>query len=160
MIRDVRYRVDEPAHGILRVDGVRVVYTRFQPPRVARVEREAKGSTARCPPARYRLVAAAAERRETSARRRPSSSRSATSSSLGHDPATAQTRFGVRVEPTRAVPVAVRGQDRIGTPGLLVLRAPDAGRYTLFVEANGHGARAASSSSASDGRLALPPARR
>jgi hypothetical protein len=55
----------------------------------------------------------------------------------------ARTRFGVRVR-TDAERFRWRFAGGTGTarPGLLVLRAPRAGRYTLFVEANGHGARA------------------
>ena len=34
------------------------------------------------------------------------------------------------------------GRTGVGKPGLLVLRAPKAGRYKLFVDANGHAARA------------------
>jgi hypothetical protein len=57
--------------------------------------------------------------------------------------ATARTRFGVRVT-TDASSYRWRfaGRTGVGKPGLLVLRAPRAGRYLLFVEANGHGARA------------------
>jgi hypothetical protein len=55
----------------------------------------------------------------------------------------ARTRFGVRVA-TDAARFRWRFAGGTGTarPGLLVLRAPRAGRYTLFVEANGHGDRA------------------
>ena len=58
-------------------------------------------------------------------------------------PVLAQTRFGVRVTTdAKSFRWWFAGRTGIGTPGLLVLRAPDAGRYRLFVEANGHGARA------------------
>jgi hypothetical protein len=57
--------------------------------------------------------------------------------------ARARTRFGIRVT-TDAARYRWRfaGGTGVGTPGLLVLRAPRAGRYTLYVEANGHADKA------------------
>ena len=57
--------------------------------------------------------------------------------------ARARTRFGVRVT-TDAARFSWRFAGRTGEakPGLLVLRAPTAGRYTLYVDVNGHGAKA------------------
>ncbi len=57
--------------------------------------------------------------------------------------AKARTRFGIRVT-TDAARFSWRfaGGKGVAEPGLLVLRAPKAGRYTLFVEANGHADKA------------------
>ena len=57
--------------------------------------------------------------------------------------ALARTRFGVRVT-TDAGSFRWRFAGRTGTgeAGLLVLKAPKAGRYTLFVETNGHADKA------------------
>ena len=55
----VRYRVDEPAHGVLRVDGVRRVYTKFKPLEGS-LEWNGKQKNRRSLPAGvHRLVAAA-----------------------------------------------------------------------------------------------------
>jgi hypothetical protein len=58
-------------------------------------------------------------------------------------PVTAETRFGVRVTTdAKSFRWRFAGRTGIGSPGLLVLRAPPEGRYLLFVEANKHAARA------------------
>jgi hypothetical protein len=56
----------------------------------------------------------------------------------------ARARFGIRVlTDARTVKWRFARASGSAKPGLLVLRAPrKAGRYTLFVTANGHGARA------------------
>ena len=55
----------------------------------------------------------------------------------------ARTRFGVRVDTdARSYHWRFAGGRGVSTDELLVLRAPRAGRYRLFVEANGHGASA------------------
>jgi hypothetical protein len=53
----------------------------------------------------------------------------------------ARTRFGVRVR-TDASSFRWRfaGRRGLAPAGLLVLRAPRAGRYRLYVDVNGHGA--------------------
>jgi hypothetical protein len=58
--------------------------------------------------------------------------------------AKARTRFGIRVT-TDAQRFSWRfaGGHGTGEPGLLVLRAPRAGRYTLYVQTNGHADKAA-----------------
>ena len=58
-------------------------------------------------------------------------------------PVVSETRFGVRViSDASAFRWRFAGRTGVGKPGLLVLQAPRAGRYLLFVEANEHGARA------------------
>jgi len=53
----------------------------------------------------------------------------------------ARTRFGVRVvTDARSYRWRFAGGRGVSTRELLVLRAPRAGRYRLFVEVNGHGA--------------------
>jgi hypothetical protein len=141
----VRYRVDEPAHGILRVDGVRVVYTRFQPLEGALVwNGKRRGGHRSLPAGVYRLVAAAADE-AGNVGKAPASFATIRYIELARStiPVLAQTRFGVRVSTdAKTFRWRLAGRTGIGTPGLLVLRAPDAGRYQLFVDANGHGARA------------------
>jgi hypothetical protein len=141
----VRYRVDEPAHGILRVDGVRHVYTLFKPLEGALVwNGKRKGSRRPLPAGVYRLVAAAADE-AGNVGKAPASFVTIRYISLARTtiPVAGQTRFGVRVSTdAKSFRWRFAGRTGIGTPGLLVLRAPDAGRYLLFVQANGHGARA------------------
>jgi hypothetical protein len=140
----VRYRVDEPSHGILRVDGVRRVYTLFKP-----LEGSLKWSGTQkggrpLPPGVHRLVAAAADE-AGNVGKAPASFVTIRYIELARTtiPVLAQTRFGVRVRTdAKSFRWRFAGRTGIGAPGLLVLRAPDAGRYLLFVEANGHGARA------------------
>ncbi len=140
----VRYTLDEPAHGILRVDGLRHVYTKFQPLEgTLEWNGKLRGRALRA--GTHRLVAAAkddAGNVGTAARDILAEIRYIELART-NIVATARTRFGVRVK-TDAPTFRWRfaGMAGIGAPGLLVLRAPRAGRYNLFVEANGHGDRA------------------
>ena len=138
------YRVDEPAHALLFVNGVRRVRGRSQrlegkldwfgrvdgrPLRAGRYDlslgaEDAAGNVGGPTPAaavRIRYV----ELSRTSIRVR------------------ARTRFGIRVR-TDAATFRWRfaGGRGVARPGLLVLRAPRPGRYRLFVNVNGHGAAA------------------
>jgi hypothetical protein len=140
----VRYRFSERAHGLLFLGEQRVVRTRRQRPAdkldwsghlnkralragtygftLAAEDLAGNVSDGRSFTATIRYVELA--RRQIRARTR--------------------TRFGVRVR-TDAASVRWRFAGGTGRArrGLLVLRAPRRpGRYTLFVEANGHGARA------------------
>ncbi|MDX6439002.1 MAG: hypothetical protein QOF45_1585 [Gaiellaceae bacterium] len=139
----VSYRVDEPAHGILRVDGVRHVYTKFKRPEGAlEWSGKLKGRALKTGP--HRLVAAAEDEAGNVGKAREifvtiryiELARTTI-------PVLAQTRFGVRVT-TDAKTFRWRfaGRTGVARPGLLILRAPQPGRYMLFVEANKHGARA------------------
>jgi hypothetical protein len=139
----VRYRLDEPAHGILRVDGVRHVYTKFKRPEGSlEWSGKLKGRTLKTGP--HRLVAAAEDEAGNVGRAREifvtiryiELARTTI-------PVVAQTRFGVRVTTdAKAFRWRFAGRTGVGRPGLLILRAPRPGRYMLFVEANKHGARA------------------
>ncbi len=140
----VRYRVDEPAHGVLLVDGARRVYTRFQPLESS-LEWNGKQRGRSLRAGTHRLAAAAEDEagnvgeapREIVVTIRYIALARTTIRAL------ARTRFGVRVT-TDASTFRWRfaGRVGVGSPGLLVLRAPRAGRYLLVVEANGHRARA------------------
>jgi FlgD Ig-like domain len=140
----VRYRFSERAHGLLFLGERRVVRTRGQRAEDkldwhGRVEKRA------LPAGTYSFTLAAEDtagnlsegRRFTATIRYVELSRPSIRASV-------RTRFGVRVL-TDAASIRWRfaGGSGRARPGLLVLRAPRrAGRYTLFVEANGHAARA------------------
>jgi hypothetical protein len=141
----VRYRVDEPAHGVLRVDGVRVVYTRFQPLEGAMTWNGKRKGGRSLPAGVHRLVAAAVDDAGNVGKAPRPIFVTIRYIELARTtiPVLAQTRFGVRVT-TDAKTFRWRfaGRTGVGEPGLLILRAPREGRYLLFVEANKHGARA------------------
>jgi hypothetical protein len=141
----VRYRVDEPAHGILRVDGVRVVYTRFQPLEGAMKWTGKRKGGRSVPAGVHRLVAAAVDDAGNVGKAPRPIFVTIRYIELARTtiPVVARTRFGVRVT-TDAKTFRWRfaGRTGVGKPGLLILRAPREGRYLLFVEANKHGARA------------------
>ena len=136
----VRYRVDEPAHGLLFVRGTREVYTLFQ-----RREDEMSwygrrgGRPVR--PGRYSLAVAA---EDTAGNVGPSVALASVRVryiELARETirATARTRFGVRVDTdARSYLWLFAGRTGRSRADLLVLRAPRAGRYRLFVEANRH----------------------
>jgi hypothetical protein len=138
----VRYRVDEPAHGILRVDGVRHVYTKFKRPEGSlEWNGNVKGRTLETGP--HRLVAAA-EDEAGNVGKAPEIFVTIRYIELARPTilAVARTRFGVRVATdAKSFRWRFAGRTGVGEPGLLVLRAPRAGRYVLFVEANNHAAR-------------------
>jgi hypothetical protein len=140
----VHYRVDEPAHGILRVDGVRLVYTRFQPLEGSLAWNGKRKGGRSLPAGIHRLVAATTDE-AGNVGKAPAIFVAIRYIQLARTtiPVVAGTRFGVRVT-TDAKTFRWRfaGVTGVGEPGLLILRAPSAGRYLLFVEANRHGARA------------------
>lgn len=140
-----RYRLSERAHGLLFVNGVREVRTRFQ-----RLEDAmhwfGKRDGRSVPAGPYRIAVGAeddagnqAERMEAIVRIRYVE--------LAREVVRVRvrTRFGVRVTTdARSVRWRFAGGTGRAEPGLLALRAPRRpGRYRLFVEANGHTARAA-----------------
>src|SRR6187551_563256 len=139
----VRYTVDQPAHGILRVDGTQRVYTKYKPLE-GTLEWNGKRDGRPLPAGEYRLQAAA-EDEAGNVGEAPAVPVSIRYIELVRDAirVAARTRFGVGVmtdAPTFRWRFA--GRTGVGKPGLLVLRAPREGRYLLFVEANKHGARA------------------
>lgn len=140
----VRYAVDEPAHGLLFVNGRREVRTRF-PPLEGRMRWFGLLRGRPLPAGRYRLEGAA---EDVAGNVGPA--RAAVveiryiSLARPRLRALARTRFGVRVTTdARRYRWSFAGGTGTARPGLLVLRAPRRpGRYTLFVAANGRGARA------------------
>jgi hypothetical protein len=141
----VRYAVSEKARGLLLIDGERRVLTRRRP-LTGRMEWFGLVGGRSLPAGSYRVAAGAEDLAGNLAaptRAVPVEIRYIT---LGRTrlSAPARTRFGLRVR-TDARTFRWRFAGRTGTarPGLLVLRAPrQAGRYTVFVSANGHGVRA------------------
>ena len=140
----VRYGLDEPAHGVLRVDGVRRIYT-LRKPLAGSLQWNGTRKDGRPLPAGvHKLVVAGVDEAGNAGTAR------AVFVTIRYIelarttiPVTAQTRFGVRVATdAKSFRWHFAGRTGLGTPGLLVLRAPDAGRYLLFVDANEHGARA------------------
>jgi hypothetical protein len=139
-----RYRLTDPAHGLLFVSGVQTERKRFN-----RLEGTVRWSGRRdgrsLPARRYRLGVGAeddagnrADPVEVVVRIRYVE--------LRRDlvRVRARMRFGVGViSDARSVRWRFAGGTGTAEPGVLVLRAPRRpGRYRLFVEANGHGARA------------------
>ena len=140
----VRYRLSERAHGLLFLGEQRVVRTRGQMP-VAKLDWHGRVEGRPLPAGTYSFTFAAEDLAGNVSEGRGFAAR-IRYVELGRDSirARARTRFGVRIRTDAA---SVRWRFAGGTgrarPGLLVLRAPRRpGRYTLFVEANGHGARA------------------
>jgi hypothetical protein len=137
----IRYRADEPVHGVLLVNAKRVVYTLF-----ARTEDELSwyGRRAGRPvrAGNYRLLVlgqdAAGNQPVTGVQR----TLRVRYIELARETirAKARTRFGVRVDTdARSYTWLFAGRRGRSSARLLVLRAPAAGRYRLFVEASGHG---------------------
>jgi hypothetical protein len=139
------YEFSEAAHALLFVRGRREVRSRFQP-------LEGKldwfgvvdGKPLRAGP--VELALAAEDRAgNVSARTAPAAVRIRyVTLRRGLIRVPAGLRFGVRVESdARTITWRFAGGRGGAAPGLLVLRAPrDPGRYTLFVVANGRGAKA------------------
>lgn len=141
----IAYALDEPAHGLLYVDGRR--YERMRTSRVSgRFRWYGRLGGRRLPAGTHRLSVGAVDKAgNVSAPTRPVRVR-IRFVELARETivARARTRFGVRVRSdARRFTWRFAGRSGRGRPGLLVLRAPRAGRYTLFVEANGHADRAA-----------------
>jgi FlgD Ig-like domain len=140
----VRYRLSEKANAMLYANGIREVRTRFRPTEgVLTWNGKIDGRLQRA--GLYRLQVGGEDPAGNLARRTTPQFVEISYVTLGRETirARARTRFGVRVT-TDARRFSWRFAGRTGeaAPGLLVLRAPRAGRYTLFVEANGHGAKA------------------
>jgi hypothetical protein len=140
----VRYRFSERAHGLLYLGEQRIVRTRRQRPSdkldwSGRMDkRPLRAGTYGFTLAAEDLAGNVSDGRSFTARIRYVE--------LGRNRirALARTRFGVRVlTDAESVRWRFAGGTGRAQPGLLVLRAPRRpGRYTLFVEANGHAARA------------------
>jgi hypothetical protein len=139
----VGYKVDEPAHGILRVDGVRIVYTKFKRPEGSlEWTGKVKGRTLKTGPHRL-VVAAEDEAGNVGKAKELFVTIRYVELARTTIPVVARTRFGVRVTTdAKSFRWRFAGRTGVSRPGLLILRAPRVGRYTLFVEANKHAARA------------------
>jgi hypothetical protein len=142
---DVRYRLSEKANAMLLVNGVRRVRTRFRPTEgVIPWFGKVAGRSQRA--GLYRLQLSAEDPAGNLAAPTKPDFVEISYVTLGRETirAKARTRFGVRVT-TDAARFSWRfaGAKGRARPGLLVLRAPrKAGSYRLFVEANGHAAKA------------------
>jgi hypothetical protein len=139
----VSYKIDEPAHALLYVDGTRQIYTRRQLQRSTldwngKIERKA------VVPGTYRVWLAAED---------PAGNVSSGKVvrvvvryvELARDSirAKAGTRFGVRVRADRRVRWRLGERRGTAAPGLMVLRAPaKPGRYRLVVTVPNHAAAA------------------
>jgi hypothetical protein len=141
----VAYTTSEPAHGVLLVDGTRVVFTRRQLEHSS-LDWNGRVHGAVLEPGVHRLQLAAQDRAGNLSA--PGKSFNVVlryvSLALDRIEAKAGTRFGVRV--SADAPVRWKLGKRSGTarPGLLVVRAPGRpGRYTLTVRVGEHSARAA-----------------
>ncbi len=141
----VSYRVSEPAHGILLVNGRRRVRTRGQPKRGELAWYGRAGGRA-LPAGTYRLRLVAEDRAGNVSRPGPLVAVRIRYVELARDVirATASTRFGVGVSSdARRIRWRLGRRGGSAEPGLLVLRAPGKpGRLALVVEANGHRDRA------------------
>jgi hypothetical protein len=139
-----RYELTEPANALLLVNGARAGRTRFRPTE-GMLDWYGTIGGRKQRPGLYRLQLSAEDPAGNLATRTKPVFVELIYIALGRATvrAKARTRFGVRVT-TDATRFSWRFAGRTGSaaPGLLVLRAPKAGRYTLFVEANGHADKA------------------
>ena len=136
----VDYRVDEDAHGLLFVNGRREVFTLFQRREdVMSWYGKVEGRSVR--PGRYELAVGAQDTAGNESAERIELGVRVRYVELARETirARARTRFGVRVDTdARSYLWLFAGRTGRSSERLLVLRAPRAGRYRLFVEANGH----------------------
>jgi FlgD Ig-like domain len=137
----VAYAVSERAHGLLFVDGRREVYT-YRQPREGTMSWYGKVRGRGVRPGRYRLEVAAEDTAGNVSGERVELAVQVRYMQLARETiqARARLRFGVRVDTdVRSYRWVFAGRSGRSSARLLVLRAPRAGRYRLFVEANGHG---------------------
>ena len=141
----VAYKTSEPAHGVLLVDGTRVVFTRKQQQRSTL---DWNGRVA------GRVLAPGVRRLQLAAQDRAGNLSEAgkpfdvvlryVALARDHIEAKAGTRFGVRVSADAPMRWRLGAQEGTTKPGMLVVRAPlRPGRYTLVVRVGDHTARAA-----------------
>lgn len=140
----VAYRTNEPAHGILLVDGKQVVLTRRQLERSS-VTWNGRVHGKTLAPGVHRLQLAAEDRAGNVSApgkvadvllRYVTLAKSRLAAKAG-------TRFGVGVSADAPVRWRLDGKSGTAKPGVLVLNAPDRpGRYALVVSAGPHAARA------------------
>jgi FlgD Ig-like domain len=141
----VQYKTSEPAHGVLYVDGARVVFTRRQLERSSLVwNGRVGGNTVK--PGVHRLQLAAEDRAGNLSQPGKPFAVIVRYVSLARDRilAKAGTRFGVRVSADARVHWQLGARSGRAAPGTMILRAPARpGRYTLTVSVGDHTAQAA-----------------
>jgi hypothetical protein len=141
----LRYTLTEPASAILLAKGAQAGRTRFRPLE-GKLDWYGTIGGRKQQPGLYPLQLSAEDSAGNLAPRTKPVFVELSYIALGRSlvRAKARTRFGIRVS-TDASRFTWRfaGGHGTGQQGLLVLRAPRAGRYTLYVQANGHADKAA-----------------
>ncbi|HEY3187969.1 MAG TPA: hypothetical protein VGJ70_10865, partial [Solirubrobacteraceae bacterium] len=141
----VAYKTSEPAHGVLLVDGTRVVFTRKQQQR-STLDWNGRVDGRVLAPGVHRLQLAAQDRAGNLSEAGKPFDVVLRYVALARDhiEAKAGTRFGVRVSADAPMRWRLGAQEGTTKPGMLVVRAPRRpGRYTLVVRVGDHTARAA-----------------
>lgn len=141
----VAYKTNEPAHGVLLVDGTRVVYTRRQLQRSS-LDWNGRFNGKPLAPGVHRLQLAAEDRAGNLSAPGTPFDVIVRYVSLARERILAKTgtRFGVRVSADARVSWKLGARSGGAAPGLMILRAPGRpGRYTLTVRVGSHAARAA-----------------
>jgi len=136
----IAYSVNERARGELFVEGRREVLT-YRQPRQGTMSWYGKRAGRAVRPGRYRLEVGAVDTAGNESRRRVALVVRVRYIELARETirAKARARFGVRVDTdARSYVWLFAGRTGRSSARLLVLRAPRAGRYRLFVEANRH----------------------
>jgi FlgD Ig-like domain len=141
----VAYKTSEPAHGVLLVDGSRVVFTRKQQQR-STLDWNGRLDGRVLAPGVHRLQLAAQDRAGNLSEAGKPFDVVLRYVALARDriEAKAGTRFGVRVSADAPVRWRLGAREGTAKPGMLVVRAPARpGPYTLVVRAGDHAGRAA-----------------
>jgi hypothetical protein len=139
----VHYKLSERGHAILLVDGTRVTFTRSSQP-AGTVSWNGKIDGRRQPPGTYVLSLQAQDPAGNVSTPVKASEVRLRYVELARPVvrAKARTRFGVGVAADGTVRWTLHGKHGTAKPGLLVLKAPKAGRYPLVVAVGPHEARA------------------
>jgi hypothetical protein len=141
----VAYKASEPAHGVLLVDGTRVVFTRKQQQRSS-LDWNGRVHGKVLAPGVHRLQLAAQDRAGNLSESGKPFDVLVRYVTFARDRirAKAGTRFGVRVSADAPVHWRLGAREGTAKPGVLVVRAPGRpGQYTLTVRVGDHVARAA-----------------
>ena len=142
----VSYRLSEPAHAILFVNGKRRGFTRFQRQH-GNVQWFGRRRGRGVPPRAYALALAVRDTAGNRSETEPAGAVRVRYLELGLDRIRAEPgkRFGVRVKTdVRGYGWLFAGRQGTARARYLILKAPKKpGTYRLFVEANGHGDQAA-----------------
>jgi len=135
----IAYRISEPAHAILSVDGKRVIFTRRQLQRSSLVWNGRIDGRA-LPPGVHRVSLGAEDRAGNISNDKAVDIAVRYVELARHAiEAKARTRFGVRVLADRRIRWRLGPRNGTAAPGLMILRAPaKPGRYRLVVSVPGH----------------------